>query len=185
MRVDPRAKPAGEVTLHEKIGSHDISVTHVLHRQGFVDWVETYLRKAGVNNPSIPEPMKAVVAAYLHDKFEWFAFDVVELGKEVKTKDAIQYRFPTRLLYYPMRITRTEKGETLVRLLVLSPQLIQLPGSVHLSHEPIRISPEELNALGNEDFSNLLKGGDCMLRIWEVKGRLSGFKNDIIAPSPR
>ena len=106
--------------------------------------METYLRKAGVDNPSIPEPMKAVVAAYLRDKFEWFVFDVVELGKEVKTKDAIQYRFPTGFFYYPMRITRTEEGETLVRLLVLSPQLIQLPSSVHLSHKPIRISPKEL-----------------------------------------
>jgi hypothetical protein len=178
-------RPAGEVTLHEKIGSHDISVTHVLHRQGFVDWVETYLRKAGVNNPSIPEPMKVVVAAYLHDKFEWFVFDVVELGKEAKTKDAIQYRFPTRFLYYPMRITRTEEGETLVRLLILSPQLIKIPAMVHLSHTPIRISADELSALGNKDFSDLLNGQDCMLRIWEVKGRLSGFKKDIITIGPR
>ena len=76
-----REPPAGEVTLHDKIGSHDISVTHVLHRRGFIDWVEGYLRKAGVGNPTIPEPMKAVVDEYLHDKFEWFVFDVVELDK--------------------------------------------------------------------------------------------------------
>ena len=108
-------------------------------------------------------------------------FDVVELGTEVKTKDAVQYRFVTRFLYYPMRITRTEEGDTRVRLLVLSPELLHLPPSVHVLHEPIRISPAELGTLDNKDFVNLLKGRDCMLRIWEVKGRLSGFKKDIIA----
>ena len=82
--------PAGEVTFHDKIGSHDISVTHVLDQRGFLDWVENYLRHAGVDNPIIPEPMKAVVTEYLRDRFQWFVFDVVELGREVKTKEAIQ-----------------------------------------------------------------------------------------------
>jgi len=36
----PIARPAGEVTFHDKIGSHDISVTHVLHSRGFIEWVE-------------------------------------------------------------------------------------------------------------------------------------------------
>jgi hypothetical protein len=173
------AEPAGEVTQHEKIGSHDISVMHLLHRRGFVEWVEAYLRKAGADNPSIPEPMKAVVAEYIRDGFAWFVFDVVELGKEVKTKDAIQYRFATERLYYPLRITRTEEGETQVRLLVLSPELVQRPPGVRLAHEPIRISHQELRSLGNADFTRML-GGDCMLRIWEVQGRLSGFTQDII-----
>jgi hypothetical protein len=181
--TQPNSKPAGEVTQHEKIGSHEISVTRVLNRRGFVDWVETYLRKAGVNNPSIPEPMKAVVNQYLRDKFEWFVFDVVELGKETKTKDAIQYRFATGFLYYPLRITRTEEGDTLVRLIIISPNLVAVPSSVHVLHKPIRISAVELGSLGNKDFSDLLKGRDCALRIWEIKGRLSGFRKDIVIPS--
>ena len=47
-------------------------------------------------NPTIPKPMKAVVAEYLRDQFQWFVFDVVDVGKEIKTKEAIQYRFATR-----------------------------------------------------------------------------------------
>jgi hypothetical protein len=179
------SRPAGEVTFHDKIDSHDISVTHVLDRRGFVDWVERYLRKAGVDNPSIPEPMKAVVAEYLHEKFQWFVFDVVELGQEIKTKDAIQYRFATSYLYYPLRITRTEEGETTVRLLILSPELVRRVGSIHVLHEPIRISPAELRSLDNTEFSVLLRGRACMLRIWEVKGRLSGFKKDIVTSAER
>ena len=35
------------------------------------------------------------------------------------------------------------------------------------------------------DFSVLLRGRACMLRIWEVKGRLSGFKKDIVTSAER
>ena len=67
--------PAGTVTFHEKIGAHDISVTHVLDRRRFVDWVEEYLRKEGVEKPTIPTPLRAVVEEYLRDGFKWFAFN--------------------------------------------------------------------------------------------------------------
>ena len=53
--------PAGEVTLHKKIGAHDISVVRVLDRRRFVDWVNEYLKKSGVNNPKIPRPLELVV----------------------------------------------------------------------------------------------------------------------------
>jgi hypothetical protein len=180
----PKSAPAGEVTFHDKIGSHDLTVTHVLDHRGFLDWVDGYLRKAGVDNPTIPEPMKAVVAEYLRDRFQWFVFDVTEVGKEIKTKEAIQYRFGTQSLYYPLRITRSEDGDTNVRLLVLSPELVRLPdltgGQVRLAHEPIRITSRELRSLGSHDLTALIKGDHSMLRIWEVTGPLSGFKTDIV-----
>lgn len=176
--------PAGEVIFHEKIGSHEISVTHVLDRRGFIKWVEDYLRQAGVDNPTIPEAMKAVVAEYLRDRFQWFVFDVVELGTEVKTKEAIQYRFPTRWLYYPLRITRTEEGDTDIRLLILSPDLVRIPNlgrvRVRVAHDPIRISAKELRSLGSDEMTALMGKRNCMLRIWEISGPLSGFKKDIV-----
>ena len=176
--------PAGEVTFHDKIGSHEISVTHVLDRSGFVAWVEDYLRKAGVQNPRIPEPMKAVVEEYLRDRFQWFVFDVIELGEDLKTKEAIQYRFSTRWLYYPLRITRTEEGDTSVRLLVLTPELVRFPQighvQVRLAHEPLQISADELRSLGSSDLTDLMDRRRCMLRTWEISGPLSGFTRDIV-----
>jgi hypothetical protein len=181
--------PAGQVTFHDEIGSHEISVTQVLDQRGFVDWVEDYLRQAGVDNPSIPEPMKKVVAEYLHDGFKWFVFDVVKLAREVKTKEAIQYRFPTNRLYYPLRITRTQEGETLIRLLVVSPELVRMPRlgkvRVRVVHDPIWIAPKELRSLGSNEMTALIGGRGCMLRIWEISGPLSGFKKDIVTSASR
>jgi hypothetical protein len=136
--------PAGEVTFHEKIGAHDVSVTHVLAHRRFVDWVKDYLKDAGVDNPTIPRPLQAVVREYLRDDFKWFVFDVVDLGDQTVTKDAIQYRFKTRSLYYPLRIT-------LVRLLVLSPGLVRMPDPrlvrVRLVHQPVNVTRNELRDL--------------------------------------
>ncbi|MBN1919125.1 MAG: DUF2330 domain-containing protein [Verrucomicrobia bacterium] len=184
---DAKAEPpAAKITFHEKIGAHDISVAEVLNGDKFVEWVNDYLKAQGVENPEIPEPLKEVVNEYLDEGFKWFVFDVVELGPETKTNDAIQYRFKTDALYYPLKITRTEKGETTVELLILTPQLLNdFPGlpmsSVELAHQPIRLSRAELQEL-NADMAELLDAQDGqMLRIWRIHGVLSKFTKDLLA----
>jgi len=174
------------VTFHEKIGPHDISVTRVLDSAGFVRWVETYLKSAGVANPTIPAPMKQVVEEYLADKFSWFVFDVVSLDETLKTNDAIQYRFATTSLFYPLRITRTGEGETAIELLVLTPKLLSgFPGilieRVQLLHEPIAITSNELRSLSQEMDDLLGNRDDMKLRIWRIDGKLSSFEQDLIA----
>ncbi len=181
---DAPPPPAGEVTFQEKIGAHDISVTHVLDRRRFVEWVEEYLEKAGVDDPTIAPPMKEVVEQYLEDRFRWFAFNVVELGEKTVTKEAVRYRFQTRFLYYPLRITRTEKGETSIRLVLLSPRLVKIPrlGSARarLLHKPLPIWHSELSDL-DEDLYDLLKGRSAnLIRLWEIKGTPSRFNRDLI-----
>jgi hypothetical protein len=181
-----RGGPAGEVTFHEKIGAHDVSVTRVLNEDGFIEWVENYLRSVGVTNPTVPAPMKEVVAEYLKEKFSWFVFDVVSLEEETRTNDAIQYRFATESLFYPLKITRTQEGQTSIDLLVLTPRLLSsFPGipteRVRLLHAPVTITSMELRSL-SEEMDRLLGSRDTMkLRIWQISGKLSSFDRDLIA----
>lgn len=178
--------PAGEVTFHKRIGAHDVSVTHVLDGSGFVKWVEDYLRSAGVDNPRIPPALKSVVEEYIRDGFVWFVFDVVSLDETTKTNDAIQYRFRTNCLFYPLKITRTEEGLTSIELLVLTPRLLShFPGipvsRIRLMHEPVSITSRELRGL-SEDMDDLLgHREDMKLRIWRIDGRLAEFEDDLIA----
>ena len=92
--------------------------------------------------------------------------------------------FATRYLYYPLRITRSEEGDTTVRLLVLSPELVQLHrlrgGKLRLAHEPIRITSEELRSRGSDDLTALIKGDHSMLRdLGSFRRTTFGFKSDI------
>jgi hypothetical protein len=181
-----RKAPAGEVTFHEKIGSHDISVAHVLDRTGFVAWVGEYFDSAGVENVTIPEPLKDVVEEYIGDGFTWFVFDVVSLDEEPKTSEAIQYRFKTDHLYYPLKITRTETGFTDISLLILSPRLLSVfPGYPHerigLPHEPVTIAGIELWGLSKDMYDLLGKPEEAKLRIWRIAGDLASFEKDLLA----
>lgn len=181
-----RKEPAGEVTFHEKIGSHDISVAHVLDRTGFVAWVGEYFDSAGVENVTIPEPLKDVVEEYIGDGFTWFVFDVVSLDEEPKTSEAIQYRFKTDYLYYPLKITRTETGFTDIRLLVLTPRLLSVfPGYPHkmisLPHEPVTIAGIELWGLSKDMYDLLGEPEEAKLRIWRIAGDLASFEKDLLA----
>jgi len=183
--VAPEA-PAGEITFHEVIGSHDVSVAHVLDAAGFTKWVNDYLKKSGVDNPQLPPATMAIVDEYLRDQFTWFVFDVVSLDEKPKTSEAIQYRFKTDQLFYPMKITRTNRGETSVELLVLTPRLLtRFPGisidRVELRHKPVGITATELASL-NEDMDALLGHRDDMrLRIWRLRGDVQSFAADLIA----
>ena len=182
----PGAPPAGEVTFHKKIGAHDISVTHVLNTAGFISWVEKYLKSAGVQNPIIPAANRRIIAEYLAEGFTWFVFDVVSLDEVLSTGEAIQYRFKTKFLYYPMKITQTVVGHTKVDLLVLTPKLLErFPGipisQVQLRHEPISITSQELRSLNPEMDALLSHREDMKLRIWQLQGEMAAFRQDLIA----
>lgn len=178
--------PAAEVTFHERIGAHDITVFKVLDQEGFVAWVEDYLREQGATNLTVPDALNAVVAEYLADGFDWFVFDVVSLTDETKTHQAIEYRFATDYLYYPLRITRTETGWTSVDLIVLTPDpLTDFPGypkdEVNLMHDLITVNNAELEAVTNEFEGLFAPDADLTLRIWQITGDLPSFTEDLLA----
>jgi hypothetical protein len=180
-----KGSPAGEVTFHQIIGAHDIMVIHVLDVNSFTKWAERYFNAFGVKNPKVPEAMKAIVKEYLEEGFLWFVFDVISLDKVPITSEAIQYQFKTESLFYPLRISRTEEGETSIELLVFTQRrLIQFPGisieEIQLPYEPIGMSSEELRSL-NEEMADLLgRKEKIKLRIWYIEGELSGFKKDLL-----
>jgi hypothetical protein len=182
----PSPPPAGKITFHEKIGAHDISTAHVLDGQRFVEWVNEYLKKSGVDNPVIPPAMTQNVDAYISEGYAWFVFDVVELDDKPKTNEAIQFRFRTDALYYPLKISRTFRGDTSIELLILTPRLLSrftgIPiERVVLRHKPIAITARELRSL-NQDMDDLLgHRNDMKLRIWDLRGALASFDKDLIA----
>ena len=182
-----RDSPPARVVFQEKIGAHDVSVLEVLSTRGFVEWTERYLKELDAEAPTIPRPLRNVIGEYLKDKFTWFVFDVVELTKEIKTKEAIQFRFKSDYLYYPLRITKTEKGDTTVSLLILTKNLLSSEFNVGISvknirrpHVPVWLDEDELKDLNQEMYELLGKPKNSRLRIWQLKGKLSSFKRDIL-----
>jgi hypothetical protein len=178
--------PGGEVTFHKKIGAHEISVTHLLDAEGFIDWVKDYLKSLGIEKDVISDEMKKLINEYIEDDFVWFVFDIISLGKETVTNEPIQYHFQTERLFYPLKITSTGEGNTSIELLILTPRLLRnFPGlsikSVRLRHDPITITNDELKMLDKDMYTLLGSLERLKLRIWEIQGDLKLFKKDLIA----
>ena len=178
--------PGGEVTFHEKIGAHDISVTHLLDAEGFVDWVRDYLKSMEIEGDVISDEMKELIEEYVKEEFTWFVFDVITLGTETVTNEPIQYSFETDKLYYPLKITKTGEGHTSIELLILTPRLLRnFPGlpikKISLAHDPITIFNDELESLNEDMFELLGHLEDMKLRIWNIEGNLKDFDADLIA----
>jgi hypothetical protein len=178
--------PAGEITFHERIGAHDVAVARVVSGERFVEWVNDYLRRCSVDNPVIPPRLRRVVQEYLDDGYCWFAFDVVSLESRFKTLEALQYRFVSPALYYPVKISRANQGQTSIELLILSPTLLGsftgIPRSqIQLRHEPVSLTSAEVRSLDKGMDALLDHRDDVKLRVWRVEGDFDSFDRDIIA----
>lgn len=185
-RASAQGPPPGEITFHQRIGAHDVAVARVLSSDGFVEWVNGFLRRASVNNPVIPPPLREVVQEYLDEGYGWFAFDVVELESKFRSLEALQYRFPSPALYYPVKISRSNRGRTSMELLVLSPTLLRtftgIPlRQIELRHQPVSLTSSEVRSLDSGMDDLLGHREDVKLRIWRVQDDFSSFDKDIIA----
>jgi hypothetical protein len=186
-RGGPRSPPpAGEITFHEKIGAHDVAVARVIDPAGFVGWVNDYLKRAQAGNPTIPALLQASVGEYLGEGFTWFAFDVIALDDRLKTTDALEYRFKTPSLYYPIKISRANQGLTSIQLLVLTPTMLGTFSGipmrrVDLRHMPVSLSSTEVRSLhaGIDDL--LGRRDDVKLRIWWIRGTFQDLSRDLLA----
>lgn len=186
------ARPAGRVVLQKKIGSHHISVTEVLDGRRFVAWVQRYLKTRGYGRAHIPRPLRQVVEEYIRDGFRWFVFDIVKVGRQAVTTDAIEYSFASRRLYYPLRITRTETGWTRIKLIILTPYLFAnrnfvglAPGRVTVPHDPVPISGYQLRSISRGMYALMKRYGTFRLRIWQISGYLDRFRRDLLCTADR
>lgn len=178
--------PAGEITFHERIGQHDVSVAHVRDRDEFAEWVTRRLTELGVDAPALPPVLKESIAGYIHDGFRWFVFDVVSLTPEARSVDALQYRFATKRLFYPLRISRTDQGSTAIDLFVLTPRLLRrFPGlaanRISLSFEPVSLNRAALASLDGQLADFFGRSETVMLRSWHIEGDLGSFDRDLWA----
>ena len=179
------ASGAAEVTFHEKIGAHDIRVVHVLESSEFEQWIRDFFKKEGTGPQQISPVLLATIEQYLLDGYHWFVFDVVELGLQMKSNDAIQYRFATDRFYYPMRISATDSGETNIRLVALTERglsrYIGLPQeSIRQAHRKLQVDTAKIANISQE-MGSLFRSETISLQTLRIQGNLKSFDLDVLA----
>lgn len=184
------ATPAGRVVERKMIGAHDIRTVELLDAERFSAWVTN---EFGIANegPEIPAPLLAVIGDYAKDGYKWFLFDVVDVKQETAKKTPLRIRFATDKLYYPMRITRTEKGHTTVSLSILTNVLFNKEDCIGIPREsitvparPITISGAKVKWIDPPLFSLLGHPQAVQLRTWEISGKIDTFQKDLLVRNP-
>jgi len=155
-----------EVTFHEKIGAHDITVVKAGSASELTDWVEDFLRKNGIGQEFSLQKFEPFIWDYMARGFRFFVLDLMEFSPKQKSIEPILYRFETSFLYYPLKITSPVSGDTKIILFLLTNGKIEgfyYPFIMASYSSPTRREPIQLN---------LTKGELCLvdLRIGELFG---------------
>ena len=185
----PKAGGPGATIIEEvQIGNHHIAVAQVVDPSRFVAWANNYVksRVGDKARPAFSEMGKRIVAQYLSERYTYWIFDLIDLDTQMREHVAIQYRFPTTYLYYPMRITRTSgTGNTHVQLLVFTRELLGFfrgldQSLIETPRPSVDVLPQELRNL-NAELADLFGSNPVRLRLWELKGPIQSFQGDLQA----
>jgi hypothetical protein len=117
------------VVMHKKIGSHNIFVWELDNIDTFKEEVTAYVADKYNNAATalITDKTLKTVKQYFDKGFRYFAFDLTEVNTEVRTKEAIAYRFKSTYAYYPLAISAIGgTGRSVVDLVVMTPGQIRL-----------------------------------------------------------
>ncbi len=186
----PDDLPAAKVVERKMIGAHDIRTVELLDAERFAAWVtaEFGVAKEGLE---VPAPLLEVIGEYARDGYKWFLFDLVDVKQEAAKKTPLRIRFETDKLYYPMRITRTEKGQTTVSLSILTTVLFNKEDCIGIPREdigvparPIEITGAKVNWIDPPLFALLGRPQEVQLRTWEISGEIDSFQKDLLIRNP-
>ncbi|MEJ6729729.1 MAG: DUF2330 domain-containing protein [Akkermansiaceae bacterium] len=187
---DPGALPAAEVVDRKLIGAHDLRTVKLLDAKKFAAWIAKEFTHEG-KPLHVPPSLLKVIDEYAQDGFEWFLFDVVDVAKHKAKKTPLKIRFKTDHLYYPMRITRTEKGHTTVSLAVITNVLFTKKDCLGIPRDeitvpavPIALSGDRVRFIDPPIFELLGNPFEAKLRTWEISGQIDTFKKDLLIRNP-
>lgn len=175
---------AGRIDFQQKLGAHDLTVAEVLKPEAFTNFVQNYLhtRYGTERAPIRPEFIK-IIQSYIDRDFRWFAFDVITLDEKLGSRDPIEYRFTSDHVFYPLRISTLEEGQTKVDLVVFTSagasRFEELP-----AREVERMDTQNVSLTEIESLDPRWKGffGDTVqvkMDKWAVRGKSSTLVSDI------
>jgi len=180
------APPGIEITFHEKIGAHDLTIVKVNNSDSFLNWVKNFTKEKGLEAKGISSEFQEGIKNYLKRGIVYFVFDVIEAGIKKESVKPLIYRFNSDSLYFPVLISGvSEIGESQakIRAFIVSNEEILDKGYWHPYWRgrfgfPVELSQEELKEV-NEDIANLFDSS-VKVTTFDYYDFLKEFKKDLV-----
>ena len=183
--------PGVEITFHEKIGAHDVTVVKVNDADYFINWIGNFAIEKGLEVKQISEGFKKGVENYLKRDLKYFVFDIIEIKKGEESINPLIYRFESDYFYYPMLISGiseiAESKGTINVFVIAENEIPETPfhqfgfGWWGVGVE-IELTQEELGEV-NEDIAGLFSSGAKVRKI-SYHGNLNIIKKDFMIYPP-
>lgn len=178
-----------EITFHQKIGAHDVTVVKVNDVPFFVEWVTQFSQEKGIHSVELPSDFEDVVSHYVDKSFNYFVFDVIEVNTSVQSVQPLVYQFRSHYLYYPLEITAASAvGESYskVTVFLITHKAIDTPSIREryphmVFSDPVEFTWEELNEVSPE-LGDLFEGPGFVVSAFYA-GPLHVLTNDIGYPA--
>jgi len=112
------------ITFHEKIGAHDITVVNPSDVSQLTRWAGSFLESNEIAESLSIKEFEPVLEDYLNNGFSYFVFDLIEVSKQKNSLEPILYKFETSFLYYPLRISSLNPGNSKIILFLLTEDIV-------------------------------------------------------------
>lgn len=191
--LGPENTKSVEVTFHEKIGAHDITVVKASDASELTTWAEDFLESNDISQEISLQDFELVIEDYMTRGFRFFVLDLIETSPSQNSVEPILYHFETDFLYYPLKISSPISGDTKITLFLLTNGKIESPFYYSPSNplrmafyqSPGRWEPIEFNLtegqLGVIDLRIAEMFNNCAwLTVMEYEGPLSWLTKDLM-----
>lgn len=181
------------ITFHEKIGAHDITVVNVTDASHLSSWAESFLQSNGIAESLNMQRFEPIINDYLKHGFHYFVFDLIEASQQQNSLNPILYKFETSFLYYPLKISSLNPGNSKIILFLITEDIVdQLfchPFSIAHYHYrnrfqlqtssqiQFRVTVQDLNKISPE--IGKLFNGNVWLTALEYEGEMKALTNDL------
>lgn len=172
---------SAQITFHEKLGAHDLSVVKVVDREYFVKWVDKFLIGRGVEKAEIRPEYLRIVDSYLRRGFGWFVFDTLRLDDSVRSREPIEYRFICDHIYYPLETSTLQQGRTKVDLLLITKEgkLLSEPVPPFRKVVSARAPRSEIHVVSKE-WARFMEDWDLEMQMYTAEDELANLSQDLL-----
>ncbi len=181
-----------EVTFHEKIGAHNITVVEASDAAELTAWAESFLEANGISQIISMQQFESLIEDYMTRGFRHFVLDLIETSSQEESVEPILYRFETSFLYYPLKISSPIPGDTEITLFVLTNQRLQsaspydyYPFNLAYYHSGNHQTPIQFNLTNGELSIIDLRIGELFednawLTVLTYEGKLEWLTRDLM-----
>jgi len=171
-----------EITFHEEIGAHDLTVVKTENAQELVSWIEDFLSDIEIEYEELPSGLEDLFSVYVDDGTNFFAIDVIDANSTTKSVEPLVYEFKSSKLYYPLRISTLFSGDTDISLFTITTRELNDESILKEGFQKMaqfNITPEALRDI-NPSMAKLFSSDPCLC-FYKYEGPLKNFKGNVSA----